>query len=136
MSKFEIVSRVNGAAALPVRATAHSAGYDFAACEDIVVPSYRNLMNGTVYRNNASKGMQLLATAFDETNGYTVPRDMDTWRRGVEGYHNQQMMRYTAKWRDLNGDWDMEKLGEEIRIDDDSVSEIDCVAMCYVAVSV
>ena len=100
--------------------------------EDIRAFSISFFTSGTVYRNNASKGMQLLATAFDETNGYTVPRDMDTWRRGVEGYHNQQMMRYTAKWRDLNGDWDMEKLGEEIRIDDDSVSEIDCVAMCYV----
>lgn len=100
--------------------------------EDIRAFSISFFTSGTAYRNNASKGMQLLATAFDETNGYTVPRDMDTWRRGVEGCHNKQMKRYTAKWRDLNGDWDMEKLGEEIRIDDDSVSDLDCVAMCYV----
>jgi len=48
MSNFEIVSKylegeqvtVN----LPVRATAHSAGYDFAAAKTIVVPAYKNTM--------------------------------------------------------------------------------------------
>lgn len=48
MSNFEIVSKyledeqvtVN----LPVRATAHSAGYDFAAAKTVIVPAYKNTM--------------------------------------------------------------------------------------------
>ena len=42
MTNFEIVSKYAGAGiSLPTRATAHSAGYDFAAAEDIIIPSYR-----------------------------------------------------------------------------------------------
>ena len=48
MSKFEVVSSyIDGdkcAVNLPVRATAHSAGYDFAAAKTIVVPAYKNIM--------------------------------------------------------------------------------------------
>ena len=49
MSKFEVVSKYikeDGTAniKLPVRATAHSAGYDFCVAEDTVIPSYKNIM--------------------------------------------------------------------------------------------
>lgn len=49
MSKFEVVSKYigedgNTAITLPVRATADSAGYDFAAAQDIVIPSIRGIM--------------------------------------------------------------------------------------------
>lgn len=48
MSKFEIVSKYideNGVhAALPVRATAHSAGYDFIVATTTIIPSYHRLM--------------------------------------------------------------------------------------------
>ena len=100
--------------------------------EDIRAFSITFFTSGTPYRNYAFTGMQLLANAFDGTNGYTVPKEMSDWRKGVGEHHKLQMTSYTAKWKDKNGDWDMDKLGEEICIDDDSVSEIDCVAMCYV----
>lgn len=45
MVKFEKVSRLaDQDFGLPVRKTANSAGYDFEVAEDIVVPSYRNLI--------------------------------------------------------------------------------------------
>ena len=48
MAKFEVVKRFNENTEtkvnLPTRATANSAGYDFEVCEDIIVPSYQNLM--------------------------------------------------------------------------------------------
>lgn len=49
MNKFEIVSKYvneNGESDihLPVRATAHSAGYDFEAAETIAIPAYKNYM--------------------------------------------------------------------------------------------
>ena len=48
MNKFEVVSKYiedgKTAVNLPVRATAHSAGYDFAAAKTIVVPAYKNMM--------------------------------------------------------------------------------------------
>ena len=43
---FEIVSKYADAGLeLPVRKTDESAGYDFVAAEDIVIPSYYNMMN-------------------------------------------------------------------------------------------
>ena len=42
MIKFEAVSRLPDAA-LPIRKTAQSAGYDFTVAEDIVIPPYNNL---------------------------------------------------------------------------------------------
>ncbi|WP_405375422.1 hypothetical protein [Pseudobutyrivibrio sp.] len=100
--------------------------------EEIRAFSITFFTSGTPYRNYALKGMQLLATAFDGINSYTVPEGMSDWRKGVDEHHKLKMSTYTAKWKDENGDWDMDKLGEEIRIDDDSVSELDCLAMCYV----
>ena len=48
MAKFEVVKRFSGGneatVSLPTRATANSAGYDFKVCEQIMVPSYWNLM--------------------------------------------------------------------------------------------
>jgi dUTP pyrophosphatase len=48
MSKFEVVKRLCDGdkvdANLPTRATQNSAGYDFEVCEDIVIPSYWNIM--------------------------------------------------------------------------------------------
>ena len=45
MNKFEVVSRfADGDIKLPVRATKHSAGYDFAAAQTVVVPAYKNMM--------------------------------------------------------------------------------------------
>ena len=48
MNKFEVVSKYitdkgETTVRLPVRATAHSAGYDFYVAEQIVIPSYRKL---------------------------------------------------------------------------------------------
>lgn len=49
MSKFEVVSKYiedgKTSVILPQRATARSAGYDFMAAQDIIVPAYSNLMN-------------------------------------------------------------------------------------------
>ena len=43
MAKFEVISKYeNAGLALPVRKTAHSAGYDLAAAEDIIIPPYEN----------------------------------------------------------------------------------------------
>ena len=48
MAKFEVVKRFSSGneatVSLPTRATANSAGYDFKVCEQIMVPSYWNLM--------------------------------------------------------------------------------------------
>lgn len=49
MSKFEVVSKYigedgNTTITLPVRATEHSAGYDFAAAQEIIIPSMRRMM--------------------------------------------------------------------------------------------
>ena len=48
MSKFEVVSKYiqNGQTTviLPKRATGRSAGYDFVAVQDVVVPAYSNIM--------------------------------------------------------------------------------------------
>ena len=44
MARFEVVSRFKDAGlTLPVRATAHSAGYDLCAAEDFVIPSYADI---------------------------------------------------------------------------------------------
>ena len=46
LNKFEKVSRfANIDINLPQRKTAHSAGYDMEVAEDIIIPSYHNLMN-------------------------------------------------------------------------------------------
>ena len=46
MAKFEVVSKYADAGLpLPVRATANSAGYDFIVAEDIIVPSYFDIIN-------------------------------------------------------------------------------------------
>lgn len=50
MRKFEIVSKyADSNLSLPQRATTHSAGYDFCAAEDIIIPSLikRNNMSAT-----------------------------------------------------------------------------------------
>ena len=45
MAKFEIVSKyANAELSLPTRATINSAGYDFSAAEDIIVPSYSTML--------------------------------------------------------------------------------------------
>ncbi len=49
MSKFEVVNKYineDGSTAinLPVRATAHSAGYDFEVAQDIIIPSMKGIM--------------------------------------------------------------------------------------------
>ena len=45
MIKFEKVSRFADAdIAMPVRKTAHSAGYDMVAAEDIIIPPYDSLL--------------------------------------------------------------------------------------------
>lgn len=42
MAHFEVVSKYKDCGInLPIRATAHSAGYDFEAAEDIVIPPYK-----------------------------------------------------------------------------------------------
>ena len=43
--EFKLVSNYNDENLLPVRATDGSAGYDFVVAEDIVVPSYLNLVD-------------------------------------------------------------------------------------------
>ena len=45
MNKFEIVSTYTEGVTLPVRATAHSAGYDFFAAKEMIIPAYKNLMD-------------------------------------------------------------------------------------------
>jgi dUTP pyrophosphatase len=45
MAKFEKVSKFSDVDInLPMRKTAYSAGYDFEVAEDIIIPSYPNLM--------------------------------------------------------------------------------------------
>ena len=45
MNKFEVVSRFEDKDIhLPVRATKHSAGYDFEAAETMIIPAYDNVM--------------------------------------------------------------------------------------------
>ena len=48
MIKFEAVSRLPEAA-LPIRKTAQSAGYDFVVAEDVIIPPYMNHYN-TLFR--------------------------------------------------------------------------------------
>ena len=45
MIKFE-ATKLHSDAKLPVRSTAKSAGYDFFAAEDVIIPSYKKLMKG------------------------------------------------------------------------------------------
>lgn len=46
MANFEVVSKYAGAGInLPTRATKNSAGYDFEAAEDIIIPPYQDEMN-------------------------------------------------------------------------------------------
>ena len=48
--KFEIISSYADAGLkLPERKTAYSAGYDFQVAEDIIVPSYKSLMDKILY---------------------------------------------------------------------------------------
>lgn len=76
MAKFEIVSRFADAGiAIPVRSTAHSAGYDLAAAEDITVPHY------------ASQVMSMLDGCWD----FDV--------QGIQPLTLAQMAQYTKKSR-------------------------------------
>lgn len=46
MAKFEVVSKyADKNIQLPIRATAHSAGYDLSAAEDIIIPSFLSKYN-------------------------------------------------------------------------------------------
>lgn len=46
MAKFEVVSKyADKDIQLPIRATAHSAGYDLSAAEDIIIPSFLSKYN-------------------------------------------------------------------------------------------
>ena len=72
MSKFEVVSKYiqNGETSviLPVRATAHSAGYDFTVAEMTIVPSYAHLV--------------------DELNGYVadkIPYQINDMKKVTKG---------------------------------------------------
>ena len=49
MAKFELIEKYkNNTELLPSRATEFSAGYDFKVAEDIIIPSYDNLMFGLI----------------------------------------------------------------------------------------
>lgn len=77
MAKFEIVNKyAAGDINLPVRATAHSAGYDFEAAKDTVIPALINCWDrmrreygNTVYMLDEMKGM----TKAIETQPTLVP---------------------------------------------------------------
>ena len=56
MAKFEKVSRFADVdLAMPVRKTANSAGYDLVVAQDIVIPSYKNLIGKIKLGNSADK---------------------------------------------------------------------------------
>lgn len=42
--KFELISKYTDESLIPKRSTTDSAGYDFVVAEDIIIPSYHNLM--------------------------------------------------------------------------------------------
>lgn len=69
MAKFEKVSKFADVdIAVPVRATAHSAGYDFVAAEDIIIPSFITRHDKVYYINAINK------CPWDSE----IPRNLDT----------------------------------------------------------
>lgn len=65
MAKFELVSRFandnSRAYALPMRATAHAAGYDLYAAEDVIIPSYHAQMLKWANRDVSNKDPKSLS---------------------------------------------------------------------------
>ncbi len=100
--------------------------------EDINAFSAGLYLTGEEYRNCAQNGMDSLEKAFDGTGNYVVPDTFEGWYNNFTSLNEEKFAEYASKWKDENGEWDMEKLGEVICIDDDSVSYLDCMAMCYV----
>lgn len=74
MIKFEKVKRfADTDIILPERKTANSAGYDFTIAEDIIIPSYQNLMNEALSHCVSSTDSYLsLNTLADMTKKYKI----------------------------------------------------------------
>lgn len=74
MAKFEVIEKYKDQNInLPVRATAHAAGYDFEAAEDIVIPSYFTLCS--IMNNYGTNYGDIFSTLTGETG--TVPKYLD-----------------------------------------------------------
>lgn len=73
MAKFEVVSKYADAGlALPVRKTQNSAGYDLAAAEDIVIPSYLKLQQRMECNEYfGEKEMKMTPYTLSEMNEFT-----------------------------------------------------------------
>lgn len=70
MAKFEIVSKYAGNTYLmPMRATAHSAGYDMFAAEDIVIPAYATLKRKILTKDGPERGKQRAIERRAKRNG-------------------------------------------------------------------
>lgn len=84
MAKFEVIKdykdqNIN----LPVRATAHAAGYDFEAAENIIVPSYFTLCSiMNIYNSNEENLFSTL------TSG-TVPKELSEMAEFTKKLHTK-----------------------------------------------
>ena len=89
-------------------------------------------LTGVEYRTLAQEGMDILATAYDGSGNYVVPAGFAGWRTQFEEKNKAKILEYASKWKDENGEWDTEKLGKELCLEDASeLTELDYLALCY-----
>ena len=99
--------------------------------EDIRDYSTNFYTNSTDFRAKAQVGMKLIAYDFVDGN-YTIPSSVSTWCNGIEKLEEKVLMEYAQQWKNEDGSWNMEVLDEMISRDDDSLTELDYMAMCQV----
>lgn len=87
--------------------------------------------NAEQFRSFAYQGMQLVGYAF-KAGKYTMQGGVDDWRKNALQIKQDCLVEISNQWKTADGEWDMEALGKEISIDDDSLSELDYLALCYV----
>ena len=101
--------------------------------EEINAFSMKFYLTGVEYRTLAQEGMDILATAYDGSGNYVVPAGFAGWRTQFEEKNKVKLTEYaSSKWKNENGEWDMEALEAEISIEDPSViSDEEYLALCY-----
>lgn len=94
-------------------------------------------LTGTEYRKLAQEGMDILAEAFDGTGNYVVPDKIAGWYTSFETLNKTKLTEevisdQASKWKDENGNWAINKLGETLSVGDPrKLTELDYLALCY-----
>lgn len=84
MAKFEVIKDYKDQSInLPVRATAHAAGYDFEAAEDIVIPSYFTLCSIMNSYNDSEEN------PFSALTSGTIPKELGEMAEFTKKLHTK-----------------------------------------------